>query len=204
MTSPSTKFELFQVTNTGPNIKPPNEDMYYEFGSFDTHTSALKTARKELHGCRWVVIETKRVIKSRSPEQIAWDMRDVNSPGMEGLGRGAWRQREASSAIKNNCVLMLIPLALLCTACNNKPSKRSKQMTKITSAPRALITASNDEIEAAFQALGYGVSADPEYGEDVCYGPASEMEDFRAARQNWLNPGRVKFGAYCAIYGMDM
>ena len=95
---------------------------------------------------------------------------------------------------------------------------------------RDRIPASDDEIATAFSKLGYGISADPECGDDLSYGPAAEIDEFRTARRAWHNPGKVithtpdaleiigaqtrkgqrrrdvvliRFGEYCAIYGMD-
>ena len=56
---------------------------------------------------------------------------------------------------------------------------------------RHLITATNDQIESAFSALGYGISADPEYGDDLSYGPAREMDEFRRDRLAWNCPGHI-------------
>lgn len=96
---------------------------------------------------------------------------------------------------------------------------------------RENIQATNEEIEAAFEEhAGIALSADPEYGCDVSFGPASEMDAFRHDRMQWRNPGQletdteevlyirdaqalkgqrrrdvvlIRFGEYCAIYGMD-
>jgi hypothetical protein len=100
----------------------------------------------------------------------------------------------------------------------------------MTSIARELISASNLEIEAAFEKLGYSVSADPEYGLDISFGPASEIDEFRKNHSGWSDPGHlvtntpdaleiigarasrgqrkrevvlIRFGQYCAIYGMD-
>lgn len=90
---------------------------------------------------------------------------------------------------------------------------------------REQITATDEEIEAAFDRLGYAVTADT-----LAYGLADEIEKFRQARKTWSDPGRieedtpdvlvvekcqavrrqprrdvvlVRFGDYCAIYGLD-
>ena len=96
----------------------------------------------------------------------------------------------------------------------------------MTDIAREKLTQSDDEIEAAFEELGYGLTIN-----NLCFGPCDEIDDIRAARKEWANPGRVttdeadvlviegaqatrgqrrrdvaviRFGHYCAIMGADM
>jgi hypothetical protein len=95
----------------------------------------------------------------------------------------------------------------------------------MTHIAREKISATDDEIEAAFDDLGYGLTVD-----DLSFGPADEIENFRRDRREWSDPGRVvedeperlvieraqavrgqprrdialiRFGDYVAIMGMD-
>lgn len=95
----------------------------------------------------------------------------------------------------------------------------------MTDLPRTALPQTDEEIEAAFEALGLYLSI-----EDLCFGPASEIDAFRAARAGWATPGKVeksecdvfhvsgaqarrgqtrrdvavvRFGDCCAIYGAD-
>lgn len=90
---------------------------------------------------------------------------------------------------------------------------------------REKIDATDEQIEAAFDELGYGCCAD-----GLVYGLADEIEKFRQARKEWSDPGRIetdttdvlvvekcqatrgqprrdvamiRFGEFCAIYGLD-
>jgi len=89
---------------------------------------------------------------------------------------------------------------------------------------REQLAETDEQIEAAFDALGYCCSAD-----SLAYGLADELNNFRVARKSWTDPGRVetdepsciviercqavrgqtrrdvvliRFGEFCAIYGM--
>lgn len=96
----------------------------------------------------------------------------------------------------------------------------------MTDIARELLSESDEEIEETFNSLYLvGLAID-----DLCFGPAAEIDDFRSGRRQWANPGRVvrdddrvfavegaqavrgqarrtviliRFGEYCAIYGMD-
>jgi hypothetical protein len=90
---------------------------------------------------------------------------------------------------------------------------------------REQLTETDEEIEAAFDELGYGLCV-----ENLAFGMADEIEKFRQARKNYSDPGRIeddtpdllviekcqatrgqarrdvaliRFGEFCAIYGMD-
>jgi hypothetical protein len=95
----------------------------------------------------------------------------------------------------------------------------------MTHISREALPQTDAEIEAAFDALGYGLCVS-----DLSYFPSDEMDAIRAARRDWSDPGRietddpnhlvitraqatrgqtrrdvvvVRFGAYCAVYGAD-
>ena len=96
----------------------------------------------------------------------------------------------------------------------------------MTDIARELLPQSDEEIEEAFNSLHLvGLAID-----DLCFGPATEIDDFRRGRKEWAKPGRVvrddgrvfaveeaqamrgqarrtviliRFGDYCGIYGMD-
>ena len=86
----------------------------------------------------------------------------------------------------------------------------------MTDVPRTQIQASDEEIETAFSNLGYSLTV-----EDLSFGAADEISAFRTIRKQWAKLGRVstdaaatagqrkrdvviiRFGKYCAIYGMD-
>ena len=96
----------------------------------------------------------------------------------------------------------------------------------MTSISRDALPQTDDEIEAAFDDLGYGVTVNC-----VSYFTADMIADLRAARKSWTQPGSVeedtddlllirdaqavkgqrrrdvvavRFGDYCAVYGSDM
>ena len=90
---------------------------------------------------------------------------------------------------------------------------------------REQLVETDEQIEAAFDELGYGCCAD-----GLGYGLADEIEKFRQARKAWADAGRIetdtpdvlviekchatrgqprrdvvliRFGEFCAIYGLD-
>lgn len=100
-------------------------------------------------------------------------------------------------------------------------------MTTNTSAVsfREDLPQSDEEIEAAFEEMGYGICVT-----DLCFAPASEIAAFTTARAQWSDPGllveatpdllhvekaqayrgqprrdvvMIRFGEHCAIYGCD-
>ena len=100
---------------------------------------------------------------------------------------------------------------------------------KMSSIERTAIQATDEAIEAAFSAHGYGICADADE-RDLSYAPAEELARFKAARNGWAERGTVltntvdafvvervqpfkgarrrdvvviRFGDFVAIYGMD-
>lgn len=95
----------------------------------------------------------------------------------------------------------------------------------MTSRSREDLPQTDEEIESAFDALGYGLTVD-----DLSFGDADEIEAFRQNHTRWNKPGRVtkntadvlvieaaqavkgqrprdvalvRFGEFCAIMGCD-
>ncbi len=56
----------------------------------------------------------------------------------------------------------------------------------MASVDRTQVPASDDEIEAAFSAYGYGLTV-----EELSFGPVEEMDHFKAARAKWAEPGQI-------------